>query len=420
MIAQSIQKTEVYIDNHFNAAVDMLQNMIRQPSIQGNETGVQKIVAEKLNSLGLEVDQWAPSMDELQSHPYFVKSRDSYEESPNVVGVWRGIGGGRSIILNGHIDVVPEGDRLQWTHDPFSGKVENGKIFGRGSTDMKGGNIALLLAMESIKNSGIQLRGDVIFQSVMEEETGGVGTLATLLRGYRADAALVPEPTNMRLFIRQQGSMWFRVKVEGVGAHAGTRYEGVSAIEKAMLVCQAILELESQRNKNVTDPLYAHAPIPFPINIGKITSGNWPSSVPDLAVIEGRIGVAPGEEMDSVKDQLKAALRKLSDADAWLKDHPVQLEFFGAQWIPNAVDRNHPFVSIVEKNFKDVYQRDVVVEASPWGTDAGLLGKIANIPSLVIGPGVTKMAHFPNEYIVLEEVKSAAKLFARIILEWCA
>jgi acetylornithine deacetylase len=147
---------------------------------------------------------------------------------------------------------------------------------------------------------------------------------------------------------------------------------------------------------------------------------SWPSSVPDLAVIEGRIGVAPGEEMATVKDQLSAALRALSASDAWLKDHPVQLEFFGAQWIPNAVDRNHPFVSIVEKNFKDVYQRDVVVEASPWGTDAGLLGKIANIPSLVIGPGVTKMAHFPNEYIVLEDVKSAAKLFARIILEWCA
>ena len=419
MMSISIKKTEDYIEAHFDAAVEMLQKMIQQPSIQGNEAGVQQIVADKLKRLNLEVDQWTPSMEELQAHPYFVQSRDSYSGSPNVVGTWRGTGGGKSMILNGHIDVVPEGDRLQWAHDPFSGKIEAGKIFGRGSTDMKGGNIALLLALESIKNSGILLRGDVIFQSVIEEETGGVGTLATLIRGYRADAALVPEPTNMKLFIRQQGSMWFRVKVEGVGAHAGTRYEGISAIEKAMLVCQAILKLESDRNKNVTDPLYANAPIPFPINIGKITSGSWPSSVPDLAVIEGRIGVAPGEEMSSVKDQLRQTLKSLSDSDSWLKDHPVQLEFFGAQWIPNAVERNHPFVRVVEKHFKEVYQREVIVEASPWGTDAGLLGKIASTPALVIGPGVTKMAHFPNEYIVLDEVKAAAKLFARVILEWC-
>ena len=419
MMSISIKKTEDYIEAHFDAAVEMLQKMIQQPSIQGNEAGVQQIVADKLKRLNLEVDQWTSSMEELQAHPYFVQSRDSYSGSPNVVGTWRGTGGGKSMILNGHIDVVPEGDRLQWAHDPFSGKIEAGKIFGRGSTDMKGGNIALLLALESIKNSGILLRGDVIFQSVIEEETGGVGTLATLIRGYRADAALVPEPTNMKLFIRQQGSMWFRVKVEGVGAHAGTRYEGISAIEKAMLVCQAILKLESDRNKNVTDPLYANAPIPFPINIGKITSGSWPSSVPDLAVIEGRIGVAPGEEMSSVKDQLRQTLKSLSDSDSWLKDHPVQLEFFGAQWIPNAVERNHPFVCVVEKHFKEVYQREVIVEASPWGTDAGLLGKIASTPALVIGPGVTKMAHFPNEYIVLDEVKAAAKLFARVILEWC-
>ena len=419
MMSISIKKTEDYIEAHFDAAVEMLQKMIQQPSIQGNETGVQQIVADKLKRLNLEVDLWTPSMEELQAHPYFVQSRESYSGSPNVVGTWRGTGGGKSMILNGHIDVVPEGDRLQWAHDPFSGKIEAGKIFGRGSTDMKGGNIALLLALESIKNSGILLRGDVIFQSVIEEETGGVGTLATLIRGYRADAALVPEPTNMKLFIRQQGSMWFRVKVEGVGAHAGTRYEGISAIEKAMLVCQAILKLESDRNKNVTDPLYANAPIPFPINIGKITSGSWPSSVPDLAVIEGRIGVAPGEEMSSVKDQLRQTLKSLSDSDSWLKDHPVQLEFFGAQWIPNAVERNHPFVLVVEKHFKEVYQREVIVEASPWGTDAGLLGKIASTPALVIGPGVTKMAHFPNEYIVLDEVKAAAKLFARVMLEWC-
>jgi len=275
------------------------------------------------------------------------------------------------------------------------------------------------MAIESIVKSGIRLKGDIIFESVVEEESGGMGTLATLLRGYKADAAIIPEPTNMKLFIKQQGSMWFRVTIEGRSAHAGTRYEGVSAIEKAILVHQVILELETIRNARIKDPLYQHIPIPVPINVGKISGGSWPSSVPDLVTIEGRIGVAPNETMESVKEELQKCLEELSRQDPWLKDHPVRLEFFGGQWIPNEIETHHPFVSLMEASYQDVYGKKITTEASPWGTDGGLLGKVGGIPTIVIGPGETKVAHYPNEFIEASEMVKAAKVFAHVILDWC-
>lgn len=411
---------ELWIHQHRSEAVALLQSFVREPSIQGNETGVQKLVVAKLESLGMQIDWWDPPFDELKNNPWFVASRSTYQGSPNVVGVLKGTGGGRSILLNGHIDVVPAGDLTQWTDDPFSGIERDGKVYGRGSTDMKGGNVAMMLAVESIIKSGIRLKGDIIFHSVVEEETGGVGTLAAVLRGHRADAALVPEPTNMKLFIAQQGSMWFRISVPGLGAHAGTRYEGVSAVEKAWLIFDAVHQLEKTRNENVTDKLYRNAQIPFPINIGKLNSGAWPSSVPDLAVMEGRIGVAPGESMESVRKKLIDTVEKVNRSDSWLIAHPAQVEFFGGQWLPNHVSEDHPFTLLVADQFRSVYGKPPLVEASPWGTDAGILGQVGGIPALVIGPGTTKMAHYPNEYIEIDPMMDCAKLFSRIIQTWCA
>ncbi|MEK6781912.1 MAG: peptidase [Bacteroidota bacterium] len=413
------KKLGEYIEHHKQGSITFLQQLVQQPSVQGNEKGVQAIVIGKLNQLQLEVDVWDPKFDELSKHPYFVASRNSYEESPNVVGVLRGQGKGKSLILNGHIDVVPEGDVTKWKQTPFSGYIENNKMYGRGTTDMKGGNVSLLLALEAIIKSGIKLKGDVIFQSVIEEESGGVGTLAALMRGYKADAAIIPEPTNMKLFIKQQGSMWFRTIVEGRSAHGGTRYEGVSAIDKAWRVYDAIMKLETKRNAQINDPLYKHISIPIPINVGKIQGGSWPSSVPDLVTMEGRIGVGPHEEMSEVKNQLTNCLKEVSQQDEWLRDHPARLEFFGAQWVPNFVESDHPFVNLLAANYTSVYKKEITIEAAPWGTDGGLLGKVGGIPTLIIGPGETRVAHYPNEFIDLTEMITASKLFANTIVDWC-
>nr|WP_134683297.1 peptidase [Brevibacillus migulae] len=413
------ERIRAQIAQERGATVTLLQEWVRERSVQGEERSIQEKIAAHLTAMGLEVDMWVMGGEELLNHPYFVSPRDDFAQSPNVVGIWKGTGGGRSMILNGHVDVVPAGDEKQWEASPFSGAVIDGKLYGRGATDMKGGNMAAMLAIETLQALGVRLKGDVIFQSVVEEESGGAGTLSTILRGYRADAAIVPEPTNLKIFPKQQGSMWFRLRVKGRSAHGGTRYEGVSAIEKSMIVVKAIGELEKRRNERITDPLYEKLPIPIPINIGVIEGGKWPSSVADLVTLEGRMGVAPGEEMESAKAEMETALLQLAEQDPWFAEQPVELEWYGARWVPGEVSEEHPLMELLTDAYRTVCGTDPIIEASPWGTDGGLLTKLADTPAIVFGPGVTQVAHYPNEYIELEAIFQCAEILALTLIEWC-
>lgn len=408
-----------WIRLHREEGTCFLQKMVRIPSTQGNEKEVQALIADKFRELRLDVDVWEPDGEALETHPYFCSPRNRFTGSPNVVGVMKGSGGGRSILLNGHIDVVPEGNRDQWQDHPFSGNVVEGKLYGRGATDMKGGNLSLLLAVEAIQSLSIRLKGDVIVQSVIEEESGGVGTLAAIVKGYRADAALIPEPTNLRIFPKQQGSMWFRVEIKGRSAHGGTRYEGVSAIEKSMIVMQHIRELEEQRNSRISDPLYAQNPIPIPINIGVIQGGNWPSSVPDTVKLEGRMGVAPEEKLDDAKEEMARWMEGLKGKDPWFEEHPPVVEWFGARWVPGSVDPEHDLMRVLMEQYREVKQEEPIIQASPWGTDGGLLTQLGETPCIVFGPGITQVAHYPNEHIVLEHVFEAAEIIALTLIHWC-
>lgn len=408
-----------WLQKNRKKGIHLLQRLVQEGSIRGNESKAQAIIIEKCRELGLHVDIWEIGDEQLIKHPKFCSDRKDFTGNPNVIGVLKGSGGGRSLILNGHIDVVPEGDREDWNHDPFSGHIENGKLYGRGSTDMKGGSVALLLAIEAIINLEVQLRGDVIFQSVIEEESGGAGTLAAVLRGYKADGAIIPEPTNMKLFPKQQGSMWFRITVKGRSAHGGTRYEGVSAIEKMVLVIHKLQELEKRRNEKITDPLYQHIPIPIPINIGKIHSGEWPSSVPDIAVIEGRMGVAPHEQMADAENELADALMEVVSNDQWLSENPPKVEWFGGRWLPGNLEDKHPLMETISDAFEQVKTTQPIIEASPWGTDGGILSVVGNTPVVVFGPGVTAAAHDVNEYISIDDIFEAAEIIALSIINWC-
>lgn len=412
-------KLHLWLVKQKKACIELLRRLVQEASTRENEATAQALIIEKCRQLQLQLDIWEPEIEKLKEHPYFVSARTAFHNSPNVVAVWKGTGGGRSLILNSHIDVVPEGDVTQWEADPYSGMVKDGKLYGRGASDMKGGTVALLLAMEALQALGIRLKGDVIFQSVIEEESGGVGTLAVILRGYRADGAIIPEPTDMKLFPKQQGSLWFRLTVRGKSAHGGTRYEGVSAIEKAWGVFACLQQLETERNKRINDPLYHHVPIPIPINIGTIRGGTWPSSVPDCVVLEGRMGVAPNETIEQAKQEMEEALQSLSEHDEWFQSNPVELEWFGAQWLPSSIETSHPLLQTVTKAYREVKGEDPVIEAAPWGTDGGLLTQVGAIPTVVFGPGTTAVAHYPNEYIEIDRVLEAAEMIACAMIDWC-
>lgn len=408
-----------WLEKNRDSAVTLLQQLVQIPSTQGNEKNVQALVAKKLNEIGLDVDVWELDGEKLTKNRYFFSTRKTFNGSENVVGVLKGSGGGPSIVLNGHVDVVPAGDETQWDDNPFSGKIIDGKVYGRGTTDMKGGNVSLMLAIEAIQALGIKLKGDIILQSVVEEESGGAGTLDAILRGYKADAAIIPEPTNMKIFPKQQGSKWFRVHVKGRAAHGGTRYHGVSAIDKSMVVLKHIENLEQLRNKRIDDPLYANVPIPVPINIGRIEGGEWPSSVCDLVILEGRIGIAPNERIEDVQVELEKWLQNLASIDSWFKGFPVKLEWYGARWLPGSIDENHRLMNILSSNYQDVLKTEPIIEASPWGTDGGLLSHVGDTPSIIFGPGISSLAHFPNEYIEIDKIFEAAEIIALSVIDWC-
>jgi len=285
---------------------------------------------------------------------------------------------------------------------------------------MKGGNVALLLAIESIVKANVPLKGDIIFQSVIEEESGGAGTLATILRGYTADAAIIPEPTSMKLFPYQQGSMWFRLYIKGKIAHGGTRYEGVSSLDLTYDVIQAIKQLETERNEDLKkNILYKDVPIPIPINIGVCKAGNWPSSVPDLTILEGRFGVSPYETIEEAKKVLEKQISALNENHEWFREKPIELEWFGARWLPGRLELNHPLMETVSDNYRLVKNEEPTVEASPWGTDGGILSTVAHIPVVVFGPGVTEKAHDSNEYISVDDLLSVAVIIAYSVVDWC-
>ncbi|MGG1256993.1 peptidase [Bacillus velezensis] len=413
------KKVTEWAEENTAKAVSLLKRLIGEKSTFGHEFNAQAVVLEKLRQFDMDIDVWEPSVKHLKEHAYFVSEREDFHESPNITAVKKGAGGGRSLILNGHIDVVPEGNPAAWTYEPFTAVEKDGKVYGRGSTDMKGGNTALLFALEALEACGITLKGDVLFQSVVDEECGGAGTLSAVMRGYKADGALIPEPTNLKLFVKQQGSMWFRITVRGLSAHGGTRYEGVSAIEKSLHVITALKELEHVRNARITDPLYRDVPIPVPINIGTVQGGTWPSSVADRVVIEGRCGIAPDETPEAVKEELASWLKDLEYRDEWFKHHPAEIEWFGAQWLPNDLPDEHPLISALESSFEKMKGAKPVREASPWGTDGGLLQHAGQTPVIVFGPGEVKAAHQANEYIEIRALIDAVKIISLFIMEWC-
>ncbi|MGM8213659.1 peptidase [Virgibacillus sp. W0430] len=415
------QKIHSKIAERRDEYIDFLKQIVKEPSTTGNELGAQTLMADRLKQSGLDVDVWIPDYDELVKSKFFNPLRDNYEGSPNVVGVLKGASNeGRSVILNGHIDVVPSGEESKWTHHPYSGEVVDGKLYGRGTTDMKGGNISTLIALETVMALGIELKGDVIYESVIEEETGGAGTLAAIQRGYKADVAIIPEPSEMRIFPKQQGSLWFEIEVTGLSAHGGTRYEGVSALEKGWIVFNEIMKLEEKRNAPLrNDPLYKDNPIPIPINIGQFNGGYFPSSVAEKAKIQGRYGVAPGETIEEAKEQFVNMLENLKTIDDWFEKHPATVKWGGIHLPPGGCELDHPMLEILKEKYADVEKKEAVLAGSTWGTDGGLLTQAGGIPSIVFGPGTTSMAHFTDEYVELDKLFKTAEIIALAIIEWC-
>jgi acetylornithine deacetylase len=262
------------VEDRRGDTVRLLQDLVRVPSVTGEEGAVQEVVERAFRERGLAVDVWEATPEEVAPYLDHVGEQSAYENRPNIVGVRSGRGGGRSILLNAHVDTVAGGDASAWSRDPFSGEIEGDLIYGRGSCDMKGGLVTYLAALDALAELGIELRADVSVAATVGEENGGLGALSTVLRGYRADAALITEPTSLALVPAQGGSLVFRLSVSGRSAHAAVRDEGVSALEKFLPLFEDLAKLEEERNAALSHPLYKHLGNKVPINIGVVRAGN--------------------------------------------------------------------------------------------------------------------------------------------------
>jgi acetylornithine deacetylase len=399
--------------------VSAVRELVSIPSWNGNETPAQTLMAQWMEAAGLEIDLWEIDKEELARHPAY-HTEIARERPLGLVGTLRGTGEGSSLILNGHVDVVPPGDPALWSHPPFQPVLENGRIYGRGALDMKGVLCAALFSLRALRAEGVTLRGDVLLQSVVGEEDGGMGTLATILRGYRARGAVVLEPTGLAVAPALAGALSFRVRVPGKAAHGAVRYEGVSAIENFVPLYEALLDLEEERNRVLREgPLFSGYPIPFPISVGTIQGGDWASSVPDHLAFEGRFGVAPGEDLSQARQALEEAVARRAAAHPWLRHHPPRVEWWGQQFEPAAISVQDPLVTAVQGAARSVMEREPLVAGMTYGADMGLLVNHASVPTVLFGPGDIRGAHQPDECMEVEELTVAARTLAVAAMRFC-
>ncbi len=407
------------VEDRRDEAVRLLQELVRVPSVTGDEGEVQKVVERAMGERGLDVDVWEATPEEVSPYREHVGEQSGYESRPNVVGVRSGDGGGRSLLLNAQVVTVAGGDESAWTHGPFSGEVEGDLLYGRGSCDMKGGLVTHLVALDALSELGVGLRGDVSVAATVGEENGGLGALSTVLRGYRADAALITEPTRLRLVPAQGGSLVFRLQVPGRSAHAAVRERGVSALEKFLPLFEELRRLEAERNASLHHPLYEHLPNKVPINVGLVRAGNWASTVPESLIAEGRVGLIPGEEIEGLRETVSGRLSGVAQRDPWLSENPPRLEWFGGQFAPAEVAPDAPICEALKRAHGRVTGEEPAVEGVPYGADMRLFIRFGETPCVMYGAGDVNVAHAPNEHVSITDLTTATKTIACLLADWC-
>jgi len=420
-------RTEVltYLDQHTADIVNQLSDFVRVPSVSGTdeEMSVLADLAGRIDGIGLETDHWQIDLPKTLAADSFPGSEVNRAEAWGLVGKLAGsscgTGEGRSLMLNGHVDVVPPGDLHQWRRDdPFDGAVDGKSVHGRGACDMKGGLVAALWTVQAFADLKVPLRGDLLLACVVGEEDGGLGTYATLERGWRADGCVIPEPTSLDLVPANAGALTFRLHLSGLSTHASRRSAGVSAIEKFWPVFAAVRSLETARNVT-TDPMMSRWDIPYPIEIGRLHAGDWSSSVPDKLIAEGRCGVRLDETPEQARQMFEEAIADACATDLWLRDHPVRVEWWGGQFASSRTDLDSPILAAMARAHASVSSYPQQRWGAPYGSDLRLMNDIGGIPTVHYGPGDVTLAHGPTESVPIAEVLTAARALAVLALDHC-
>ena len=418
--------------------LDVLAGLVAVPSWQGRERAAQEYMAAAMDGLGMGLDVWEIDEAEVSGHPDYA-TEITREDPLGVVGrvdwvggkrsgrdgpgradpdVERAAGRGPTLVLNGHVDVVPPGDEARWTTPPFEMDVRGGRVYGRGVLDMKGPLVAGLAGVKAVLDSGAALRGSLLFQSVVGEEDGGLGTMASVLRGHTGDGAIVLEPTCLAVATAQAGALNFRLTVPGSAAHGALRYEGVSAIEKFILVYEHLMDFERERNSRVSDARFRANPAPYPICVGTMRGGEWASSVPEIVQAEGRFGVGVREDVAAARRAFEARVAACCEGDDFLRDHPVEVEWWGGQFAPCETPGDAAIVRAAASAARDLGFGGEEPAGVPYGSDLRHFVNAGRTPGVLFGPGDVAGAHREDESIGVNELMDGARATALTVMRF--
>lgn len=413
------------VDAAFDRQIAFLAELTSHPSLRGQEQSAQDFLAAELSSRGYSVDRWQIDLADIQHRPGFSPVLEPYENAVNVVGTHRSkTQKHRSLILNGHIDVVPAGPLDMWDSPPFEPRIADGWLYGRGGGDMKAGLASNLFAMDALTACGLAPAADVFYQSVVEEECTGNGALACLARGYTADAALIPEPFAEHLVSAQLGVIWFKVHLKGLPTHVAYAGTGANAIEAAIPLFQALHQMERRWNAaEHRHADYAHMDHALNLNVGKFEGGDWTSSVPAWSTFDVRMAIFPGQSIDATKAEIEQVIFDAASDNDFLRNSLPEIVYHGFHAEGYALSQDSSTkaasaIKMLDQAHQTATGEALMREAITATTDARFFGLYADTPALVYGPRAEAIHGF-NERVELESMRRVTKATALFIADWC-
>lgn len=400
--------------------IEFTKDLIRKPSVRGQEHTAQDFLFREMSDRGYTMDRWAIDVEDIKNHPGFSPVTVNYDNAINVVGTHRPKDEtGRSLILNGHVDVVPVGPLDMWSAPPFEPHIDGDWLYGRGSGDMKAGLVANIFALDALKRLGYQPAATVHVQSVTEEECTGNGALSALQRGYRADAAIIPEPEDEHLVRATVGVIWFRAHVRGHPVHVAATGSGSNAIDAAIFVIEKLKDYEKERNALKSEhphfDVYDH---PINVNVGKIEGGDWASSVPAWCTFDVRTALYPGENAKEKAREVEDFIRGAAAGHPFLSNNPPEIEFNGFMAEGYELEEGSEAEATLALAHAKATDRDLEAVGTLAYLDARVFVLYDDTPCLVYGP-LSDNIHGFDEKVSITSIENVTRTIAYFIAMWC-
>ncbi len=420
--AALLARLEAAVEAGWARELAWLQTLVRFPSLRGQEAPCQDWIAREFAGRGWSVDRYTLAEVAMDHLPGFSPVMDTdYARAVQVVATIRApdAGAGRSLVLQGHVDVVPPGPAAMWADPPFEPRIRGEWMNGRGAHDMKQGVAAMVFALDALAACGLAPEGDVFVETVTEEESTGNGALSTLARGYRAEACLIPEPSGNTITRGHVGVMWFRLRVRGVPVHVATAQTGSNAIMSAYTLLQALYGLTAEINLRAKDhPWFGTIPDPVKFNPGVIRGGDWASSTPAWCEVDCRIGLLPGTTLADARAEVERCVAAAATADAFLANNKPEVIWNGFQADGFILEPGTEAERVLGEAHAAVFQAPMAARLGTGVNDTRFYGLYYGMPALCYGPR-GEGAHAFDERAHLPTLKKTTVAIAAFIADWC-